>query len=113
MSNIKYKIRKGDEVIVLTGKDKGKSGEITKMLTKEGRAIVQGVNLVKRHQRQTQTTEGGIITKEAPIHVSNLALKDPKQVKRRKLALKLKKMEQKLVFPKHQGRQSNGLYSSS
>lgn len=91
MSNIKYKIRKGDEVIVLTGKDKGKSGEITKMLPEEGRAIVQGVNLVKRHQRQTQTAEGGIITKEAPIHVSNLALKDPKTGKATKVGFKIEK----------------------
>mgnify|MGYP000256465437 FL=1 len=91
MANAKYKIRKGDEVIVLTGKDKGKSGEITKMLTSEGRAIVQGVNLVKRHTKQTQTNEGGIITKEASIHVSNLALKDPKTGKATKLGFKMEK----------------------
>ncbi len=91
MSNIKYKIRKGDEVIVLTGKDKGKSGEITKMIPAEGRAIVQGVNMVKRHTKQTQTSEGGIITKEAPVHVSNLALKDPKTGKATKVGFKIEK----------------------
>ena len=103
MSNIKYKIRKGDEVIVLTGKDKGKSGEITKMLPAEGRAIVQGVNLVKRHQRQTQTAEGGIITKEAPIHVSNLALKDPKTGKATKVGFKIEKDGTKTRISKSSG----------
>lgn len=103
MSNIKYKIRKGDEVIVLTGKDKGKSGEIIKMLPSEGRAIVQGVNLVKRHQRQTQTTEGGIITKEAPIHVSNLALKDPKTGKATKVGFKIEKDGTKTRISKASG----------
>jgi large subunit ribosomal protein L24 len=91
MSNAKYKIHKGDEVIVLTGKDKGKSGEITKMMLSEGRALVQGINMVKRHTKQTQTSEGGIITKEAPIHVSNLALKDPKTGKATKVGYKMNK----------------------
>ena len=91
MSNVKCKIRKGDEVIVLAGKDKGKSGEVTKMLISEGRAIVQGINLVKRHTRQTQDTEGGIITKEASIHISNLALKDPKTGKASRIGFKIEK----------------------
>ena len=91
MSNAKYKIHKGDEVIVLTRKDKGKSGEITKMMLSEGRALVQGINMVKRHTKQTQTSEGGIITKEAPIHVSNLALKDPKSGKATKAGYKMNK----------------------
>lgn len=91
MANVKYKIRKGDDVIVLTGKDKGKSGEITKMLTSEGRAVVQGINMVKRHTKQTQTEEGGIISKEASIHVSNLALKDPKTGKATKVGYKMNK----------------------
>ncbi len=103
MSNIKYKIRKGDEVIVLTGKDKGKSGEITKIMPAEGRAIVQGVNMVKRHQRQTQTAEGGIITKEAPIHVSNLALKDPKTGKATKVGFKIEKDGTKTRISKASG----------
>lgn len=91
MANIKSKIRKGDDVIVLAGKDKGKSGEVTKMLLTEGRAIVQGVNLVKRHTKQSQTAEGGIITKEASIHISNLALKDPKTGKASKVGFKMEK----------------------
>jgi large subunit ribosomal protein L24 len=91
MSNIKYKIHKGDEVIVLTGKDKGKSGQITEMMISKGRALVQGVNMVKRHTKQTQTSEGGIIAKEASIHVSNLALKDPKSGKATKAGYKMNK----------------------
>jgi large subunit ribosomal protein L24 len=78
MAQAKYKIRKGDKVIVLAGKDKGKRGEVIAMLRSEGRAIVSGVNLVKRHTRPSPQGQGGIIEKEAPIHVSNLAIEDPK-----------------------------------
>ncbi|WP_421786249.1 50S ribosomal protein L24 [Hyphobacterium sp.] len=72
------KIKKGDKVVVLSGRDKGKTGEVVKSIPAENRVIVQGVNVVKRHQRPTQTSAGGIETKEAPIHVSNVALADPK-----------------------------------
>ncbi|WP_420431930.1 50S ribosomal protein L24 [Hyphobacterium sp.] len=72
------KIKKGDKVVVLSGRDKGKTGEVVKSMPSESRVIVQGVNVVKRHQRPTQTSAGGIETKEAPIHVSNVALADPK-----------------------------------
>jgi large subunit ribosomal protein L24 len=68
------KIRKGDKVVVLTGPDKGRSGEVFEVRPSENRALVRGVNLVKRHQKQTQTQEGGIISKEAPIHLSNIAI---------------------------------------
>jgi len=68
------KIRKGDQVIVLAGKDKGRTGEVLKVMPAEDRAIVRGINMVRRHQRQTQNQEGGIIAKEAPIHLSNLAI---------------------------------------
>ena len=68
------KIRKGDNVVVLTGKDKGRTGEGLQVLPKEDRAVVRGVNMVKRHQRQTQTQEAGIINKEASIHLSNIAV---------------------------------------
>ena len=71
------KIKKGDRVIVTTGRDKGKKGEVLRMFPKEDRALVQGVNVVKRHQRQTQTQAGGIVNKESPIHLSNLAHVDP------------------------------------
>ena len=68
------KIKKGDNVIVLTGKDKGRTGEVIQVLPKEDRAVVRGINVVKRHQRQTQTQEAGIINKEASIHLSNIAI---------------------------------------
>jgi large subunit ribosomal protein L24 len=75
---IKYKIKKGDKVVVTTGRDKGKTGEVLAMFPTENRALVQGVNMVKRHQRQTPQTEGGIINRESKIHVSNLSIADPK-----------------------------------
>lgn len=70
------KIRKGDNVVVLTGKDKGRTGEVIQVLPKEDRAVVRGVNMVKRHQRQTQAQEAGIINKEASLHISNIAIID-------------------------------------
>ncbi len=70
------KIRKGDKVVVLAGKDKGRSGEVLQVLPKEDRAVVRGINVVKRHQRQTQTADAGIISKEASIHLSNIAIAD-------------------------------------
>ncbi len=75
------KIRKGDKVVVLAGKDKGRTGEVIQVMPKEDTAVVRGVNLVKRHQKQTQTQEAGIITKEAPINLSNLGVADPKDGK--------------------------------
>jgi len=69
MSNI----RKGDNVVVITGSDKGKKGSVLKVFPKESRALVQGVNMVKRHQRQTQTQQAGIVSKEAPVQLSNIA----------------------------------------
>ena len=70
------KTRKGDKVVVLAGKDKGRSGEVLQVLPKEDRAVVRGINVVKRHQRQPQTAEAGIISKEASIHLSNIAIAD-------------------------------------
>jgi len=75
------KIRKGDKVVVLTGKDKGRNGEVLQVMPKENRALVRGINVVKRHQRQTQSQQAGIINKEAPVHLSNLAIADPKDGK--------------------------------
>lgn len=72
------KIRKGDEVVVLTGRDKGKKGDVLRMMPDENRAVVQGVNVVRKHKRPTQTDPGGISAEEAPIHLSNLAMVDPK-----------------------------------
>jgi large subunit ribosomal protein L24 len=82
------KIRKGDKVIVLTGRDKGRSGEVIEVRTEEGRALVRGVNLVKRHQKQSAQQEGGIISKEAAVHLSNLALVDPKDGKPTRIGFK-------------------------
>ena len=70
------RIRKGDNVIVVAGRDKGKTGEVVRVIPGEGRAVVRGVNVVRRHQRQTPAQEGGIITKEMPIHLSNIAIAD-------------------------------------
>lgn len=70
------KIKKGDKVVVLTGKDKGKSGQVLKVIPEETRAVVQGLNLVRRHTKQTASQESGIFTREAPIHLSNLAVAD-------------------------------------
>lgn len=97
------KLRKGDRVVVLTGRDKGKRGEILKMLPKEGRAIVQGVNMIKRHQRQTPNQEGGIIVKEAPINISNLALEDPKDGAPTRVGLKILDDGRKVRFAKRSG----------
>jgi large subunit ribosomal protein L24 len=81
-------IRKGDKVVVLTGKDKGRSGDVVKVMPKENRAVVSGINVVKRHQKQSQNTEAGIISKEAPIHLSNLAHADPKDGKPTRVGFK-------------------------
>ncbi|WIY51503.1 50S ribosomal protein L24 [Devosia sp. YIM 151766] len=70
------KIKKGDKVVVLAGKDKGKTGQVLAVIPTEARAIVQGINLVRRHQKQTASQDAGIFTKEAPIHLSNLAVAD-------------------------------------
>jgi large subunit ribosomal protein L24 len=72
------KLRKGDKIIVISGKDKSKTGEVTRVIPKDGKALVTGVNTVVRHTKQTQTDQGGRITKEMPIDISNLALVDPK-----------------------------------
>jgi len=83
------KIKKGDKVVVLAGRDKGKSGEVLSVNPTDGKAIVRGVNLVKRHQRQTQTAEGGIITKESTIDLSNVAYADPKTGKATRIGFKV------------------------
>ena len=84
------KIRKGDKVVVLTGKDKGRTGEVLRVMPTDDKAVVRGVNQVRRHQRQTQSQEGGIITKEAPIHISNLAVADPKDGKPTRVGFELR-----------------------
>ena len=82
------KIKKGDKVIVLAGRDKGRTGEVIEVRSSEDRALVRGVNMVKRHQRQTAQQEGGIISKESTIHLSNLAIADPKDGKPTRVGFK-------------------------
>jgi large subunit ribosomal protein L24 len=86
---VKLKIRKGDPVIVISGKDKGKKGSVLKMLPKENRAIVQGVNVARRHQKQSASQQGGIVSKELPIHISNLAHVDPADDKPTRIGFKM------------------------
>ncbi len=97
------KIKKGDKVVVLTGRDKGRTGEVVQVMPKEERALVRGVNLVKRHQRQTMNQEGGIIQKEAPVHLSNLALADPKDGKPTRVGFKVLDDGRKVRFAKRSG----------
>jgi large subunit ribosomal protein L24 len=97
------KIKKGDRVIVTTGRDKGKKGEVIKVYPTEDRALVSGVNLVKRHQRQTQRVQGGIISKEAPVHLSNLAHVDPKSGGATRIGFKILNDGRKVRFAKKSG----------
>jgi large subunit ribosomal protein L24 len=83
------KIKKGDKVVVLSGRDKGKQGEVLAVMPKENRAMVRGVHMVRRHQKQTQTVQGGIISKEGTIDLSNLALEDPKDGKPTRVGFKM------------------------
>ena len=83
------KIKKGDTVIVIAGRDKGRTGEVIEMRRAAGRALVRGVNVVKRHQKQSASQEGGIISKEAAIHLSNVALTDPKDGKPTRVGFKI------------------------
>jgi large subunit ribosomal protein L24 len=97
------RIKKGDNVIVLTGRDKGKKGEVIQVMPRESRALVRGVNMVRRHQRQTASQEGGIVSKEAPIHLSNIALEDPKDGKPTRVGFKTLADGRKVRFAKRSG----------
>lgn len=102
------KIRKGDKIVVLSGKDKGRSGEVLSVSPKEETAIVRGINMVKRHQKQTQNQEAGIISKEAPIHLSNLAIADPKDGRATRIGFRVEKDGKKVRFSKRTGELING-----
>ena len=102
------KIKKGDKVVVLAGRDKGRSGEVLQVIPAEGRAIVRGVNLVKRHTRQTAQTEGGIISKEATIDLSNLAIADPKDGKASRVGFKVLDGGRKVRVAKRSGEMIDG-----
>ena len=97
------KIKKGDRVIVTTGRDKGKKGEVLKVFPKENRALVTGVNVVKRHQRQTAKVQGGIVNKESPVHLSNLAHVDPKSGDATRIGFKILSDGRKVRFAKKSG----------
>lgn len=97
------RIRKGDRVQVTAGRDKGKSGEVVKIITKQDKAVVQGVNMIKRHTRPSGSEAGGIIEKEAAIHVSNLAHLDPKDDKPTRIGMKVLKDGRKVRFAKRSG----------
>ena len=100
---MKLKIKKGDKVIVITGKDKGKTGEVTKVLVQENKVIVSGVNMVKRHTKPSQESAGGIISKEMPIQISNVAYVDPKTNKPTRLGIKIDKDGRKVRVAKKSG----------
>ena len=108
MANQKFKLKKGDKVIVLTGKDKGKRGEILKMLRRSGKAIVGGVNKVKRHTKPSQASPGGIIDKELPIQLSNLAVEDPRDGKATRIGYKFLTDGSKVRIAKRSGEMIDG-----
>ncbi len=97
------KIKKGDRVIVTTGRDKGKKGEVLKVLPKENKAVVSGVNTAKRHQKQTQREQGGIVNKDLPINLSNLAHVDPKSGEATKVGWKVLGDGRRVRFAKKSG----------
>jgi large subunit ribosomal protein L24 len=102
------KIRKGDKVVVLSGRDRGRTGEVIEVRPTEERALVRGVNLVKRHQKQSAQQEGGIISKEAPIHLSNVAYADPKDGKPTRIGFKVLSGGKKVRVAKRSGAEIDG-----
>ena len=99
----KFKIKKGDRVVVITGKDKGKSGEVLRVIRSEDRVLVQGVNMVKRHQRASQMSPGGIMDKEAPLHISNVAHIDPGSDKPTRVGLRVVEGDRKVRYARRSG----------
>ena len=102
------KIRKGDKVVVLTGRDKGRTGEVIEVRPSEGRALVRGVNMVKRHQKQSATQEGGIVSKESSVHLSNIAYADPKDGKPTRVGWKIQKDGTRVRVAKRSGTEIDG-----
>ncbi len=102
------KIKKGDKVVVLTGRDKGKKGAVLAVYPKENRALVQGVNIAKRHTKPSQTTTGGIVSREASIDLSNLAIEDPKTGKPTRVGFKTLENGSKVRFAKASGETIDG-----
>jgi large subunit ribosomal protein L24 len=102
------KIRKGDKVVVLAGRDKGRTGEVIEVRPAEGRALVRGVNMIKRHQKQSAQQEGGIISKESPIHLSNVAVADPKDGKPTRVGFKVQQDGTRVRVAKRSGTEIDG-----
>jgi len=102
------KIKKGDKVVVLTGRSKGRSGEVIQVIPDENTALVRGVNMVRRHQKQTASQEGGVISKEAPINLSNIAIADPKDGKPTRVGFKVLDGGKKVRVAKRSGEQIDG-----
>ncbi len=100
---LKLKIRKGDTVVVLCGRDKGKTGEVLRVRPKEQRVVVRGVNVIKRHTRPSQTTPGGVLEREAALHISNLAIADPKDGKPTRVGYRVLEDGRKVRFAKRSG----------
>jgi large subunit ribosomal protein L24 len=101
------KIKKGDKVIVIAGRDKGRQGEVLSVSPTDNRAVVSGINVVKRHTKQTAAQEGGIVSKSLPIHLSNIAMRDPKDGKPTRIGYKMVG-EKKVRFAKRSGEQIDG-----
>ena len=106
--SVKLKIKKGDKVVVITGKDKGRQGEVIRVIPDENRAVVAGINVAKRHTRQSASQEGGIINKDMPIQISNLALRDPKDGKPTRVGYKTLADGKKVRFAKRSGEVIDG-----
>lgn len=102
------KIRKGDKVVVLTGRDKGRAGEVMSVAPKDDKAVVRGINMMVRHTKQSQTQEGGLVRKEAPIHLSNIALADPKDGKPTRVGFRIQDDGKKVRVAKRSGEVING-----
>ena len=102
------KIRKGDKVVVLSGRDKGRSGEVFEVRPTDGTALVRGINMVRRHQKQTQNQEGGVISKELPVHLSNIAIADPRDGKPTRIGFKIVGDGRKVRFAKRSGAEIDG-----
>jgi large subunit ribosomal protein L24 len=100
---LKLKIKKGDKVVVISGRDKGKSGEVLRVVREDNRAVVQGVNMVKRHTRPRPGEPGGIVEKEAAIHISNIAHIDPKSNRPTRVGYKFLEDGRKVRFAKRSG----------
>lgn len=103
MAKVKPKIKKGDSVVVLAGRDKGRRGEVVKVVPSDGKLVVQGVNVVRRHQKQSPTQEGGIVSKEALIDISNVAIVDPKDGAATRVGYKILDDGRKVRYAKRSG----------